>query len=429
MTAPTFTNLTANGASSATSFNTASVSPTGNRLILVSIHAYINTGSVQPSAPTVTGNGITYTLIGSGQDVDNVGTDRATMWIYRGMAASPSTGAISISFGATTMTRCFWSVDQSDANVDTSGTNGSGAIVTDPPVGVTVAAATGTSNITYSPAMTSGNSAFAAIAHQSNEQVTPRASWTELADTFPVTLGNIETQYFAGTDTAASGTWTTSARGAGIALEIKAAASGTTGTVAVTQSANTASASGILGYTGTVAATQANQTASASGQLGYTGTAGVTQAANTSSASGTVTSSGFTGSVAATQASQTSNASGVLGYSGTAVIVQAGNTAAASGILGYAGTFARAQANQTATASGGVANPITGTAVITQAAQVSTASGSTQPLVTFGTASAGIGARPTAQGATGAAPIAVAATAGMASASARTVTVPTATGG
>jgi hypothetical protein len=207
------------------------------------------------------------------------------------------------------------------------------------------------------------------------------------------------------------------------------ASSGTTGTVAVTQAANTSSASGVLGYTGTVAATQANQTSSASGLAGNIGSAAVTQANQTSSASGTVTSSGFSGSVAVTQASQTSAASGVLRYSGTAAIVQAGDTAAASGKLGYTGTAVRTQANQTAAAAGVVANPVTGTAATTQAAQVSTAVGSTQPLVTFGTASAGAGTRPTAQGATAPVPTAVAAASGVASASARTVTVPTATGG
>lgn len=227
MPSPAFTNLTASGASSATSFTTASVSPSGNQLILVSVHAYISTGSVAPSAPTVTGNGITYTLIGTGQDVDTAGTDRAKMWIFRGMAASPTAGAITISFGATSMTRCFWSVDQSDANVDTTGTNGSGAIAHDPPDGFTASGTVSTISVTYAGgAISTNNSGFTAVCSQTNQAKTPRSGWTELADTFAVTLGSMETQYIAGTDTAASASWTTAARAGIIALEIVGAASG-----------------------------------------------------------------------------------------------------------------------------------------------------------------------------------------------------------
>lgn len=219
MPAPTFSNLTANGASSATSFTTASVAPTGNRLILISIHAYISTGSVNPATPTVTGNGITYTLV-KAQDTDNSGTDRGTIFVFRGMAASPSSGTITIDWGATTMTRCQWAVDQSDANVDTSGSNGSGAIVQN--TGVT-SSGTGTSNsVNFSSAMTSGNTGFSAWGHQATEGKTPRTSWSEIADTFAVSLSSVETQYIAGTDTAGSASWTSTVRSGGIIIEVKA---------------------------------------------------------------------------------------------------------------------------------------------------------------------------------------------------------------
>lgn len=229
MPAPTFTNLTGSGGSGATSFATASVSPTGNRLILATVHAYISTGAAQPAQPTVTGNGITYELVRA-QDVDAAGTDRATMWVFRGMAASPSAGAITIDFGATSMTRCQWSVDQSDANVDTSGTNGSGAVVQT--TGVTTASGATSGSVNYPVAMTAGNSGFSAWGHQVQEAKTPRASWTELADVTTVTLASVETQYIAGTDTAGSATWTTGSRAGGLIVEVKAGAAGTDLTVA-----------------------------------------------------------------------------------------------------------------------------------------------------------------------------------------------------
>lgn len=214
---PTITNLTSGAGSAATSFNTASVSPTGSRLILVSVHAYISTGSVQPATPTVTGNGITYTLV-QAQDVDTSGVDRATEWVFRGLATSPTSGAITISFGAVTMTRCAWSVDQSDSDIDLSGSNGYGAIAQR--VGATSAGATSLS-VSYSPAMRADSAGYSAWGHQVQEVKTPRTSWTELSDVTSVTLATMETQFFSGTDTAASASWTTSSRAGGIAIEIK----------------------------------------------------------------------------------------------------------------------------------------------------------------------------------------------------------------
>ena len=217
MTAPTFTNLTNGAAAGATSGVTASVAPTGDRLILVSVHAYLSTGSVQPATPSVTGNGITYTLV-QAQNTDDAGTDRATMWVFRGMASSPTSGAITISFGAVSQTRIFWSVDQSDANVNTSGTNGSGAVVQS--TGVTLAVAGTSASVNYPTAMRSSSSGFSAWGHQVQEGKTPRTSWTELADNSSQTLAPLETQYMAATDTAGSVTWATSSRGGGIILEI-----------------------------------------------------------------------------------------------------------------------------------------------------------------------------------------------------------------
>src|SRR6266496_3037338 len=129
MPAPTFTNLTSGGSATAgTTRTTASITPTGNRLILIAINAYVSAGSVNPPAPTVTGNGITYTQVDSNRDFDTAGTDRSTLFVFRGMAASPSAGTILIDFGTFSVNSVTWAVAQSDANVDTSGTNGSGAI-------------------------------------------------------------------------------------------------------------------------------------------------------------------------------------------------------------------------------------------------------------------------------------------------------------
>jgi hypothetical protein len=182
-------------------------------------------------------------------------------------------------------------------------------------------------------------------------------------------------------------------------LTLPTAASGITGTAAVTQAGDVSAASGQLGYsgtasptqaantssasgtvinpvTGTVAVTQAGNTSIASGQLGYSGTSARTQANQTSAASGQL---GYSGTAAATQANQTSSASGTYtaggSFSGSAAVTQANQTSAATGKLGYSATATPTQANNTSTASGTVVNPVTGTASPTQVSQTAAASG------------------------------------------------------
>lgn len=131
---------------------------------------------------------------------------------------------------------------------------------------------------------------------------------------------------------------------------VAGAASGSTGTVAVTNANDTSSASGTTTVVGTVARTNANDTSSASGTTTVVGTVSVANAADTSSASGTTT---VTGTSATTNANDTSTASGTTTVIGTAASTNANDTAAASGIAGsITGTVATTNKNDTVLASG-----------------------------------------------------------------------------
>lgn len=108
---------------SGTDATTASVSPTANRLQLLTVVARKDTS--QPIDPTVSGNSLTWVLVAS-KYFDTSSSSRKQMWVFRAMGSSPTTGAITITFGET-WTNCSWSLDEiTDANI--SGTNGSGAI-------------------------------------------------------------------------------------------------------------------------------------------------------------------------------------------------------------------------------------------------------------------------------------------------------------
>lgn len=109
-------NLTADHTTgTATSATTASVSPTANGLQLLSINAYVSTGSAQPPTPTITGLGITWQLEVT-SDLDTSGSDRQTIFLFSGHSAAPSAGTVTIDFGATSIARMDWLLDEAVAD-------------------------------------------------------------------------------------------------------------------------------------------------------------------------------------------------------------------------------------------------------------------------------------------------------------------------
>ena len=118
---------------------------------------------------------------------------------------------------------------------------------------------------------------------------------------------------------------------------VPTAASGSTGTVAVTNANDTPSASGTTTVIGTNATTNANDASSASGSVGgaVSGTVSYTNANDAGAAAGTTT---VAGTSAKTNANDTAFASGVAGaVSGTVTVTNANDTIEASGTAGSAG--------------------------------------------------------------------------------------------
>ena len=135
---------------------TSSVSPTGNNLLLLTVVSRTAI-STDPNEPTATGNGLTW-VVEKSVVYDATSSTRRRVTVFRTMGASPSSGAITIDFGGQAQTDVLWSLDQV-SGVDTSGTNGSGAVVqsvsnfdnsaTTNTVTVTLAAFSSANNITY----------------------------------------------------------------------------------------------------------------------------------------------------------------------------------------------------------------------------------------------------------------------------------------
>lgn len=200
----------------ATSYATASYTPTATKLILAHIVNSRSAGTV--STPTMTGNSLTWVQIST---VTNSAATKRSTW-FRAMAGSTSAGTDTIDFAGVTQNNCAWSIFEL-AGIDTTGTNGSGAIVQS----VTgTANAVATLSITLAAFGSSGNGAVSGFVIDNNLAVTPDTGWTEIHEA-QVSDGadsiTNETQWRADNDTTAAASWTGNQIVAGIAIEIKAA--------------------------------------------------------------------------------------------------------------------------------------------------------------------------------------------------------------
>lgn len=111
------THLVTANAATADPHTTASITPTANALVL----AFIRVGDDAITVSSITGNGLTWVEVVTAVEV---GGNRIS--VYRAMGATPSAGAVTIDLSASAIAA--WSIVEF-TGVDTSGTNGSGAVV------------------------------------------------------------------------------------------------------------------------------------------------------------------------------------------------------------------------------------------------------------------------------------------------------------
>lgn len=115
------TNLTTVAANlQATNYTTGSVSPGSNNLELLGVYSI---SASLPNLPTITWNGLTWVQIDTQVDSSNL----RRMTLFRSMG-TPSSGTGTIDFAGQTQMGTCWSYIEY-TGIDTSGTNGSGAIV------------------------------------------------------------------------------------------------------------------------------------------------------------------------------------------------------------------------------------------------------------------------------------------------------------
>ena len=214
----TAANLTASGdTTDGTSYTTASISPAANTLILAFIN---NIDLTTAGTVTLSGNSLTWVEV----DTRTFGGENRQT-VFRAMGSSPSSGAVTITItGAVSNLLCTWTIDQL-SGTDTSGTNGSGAIVQFLSDGVFPAT---TLTITLAAFSDTANATHGFWYQNGDTGMTAGSGFTELSDTSindaVLGLRGVMSEFRSDNDTTVDASRATSAGIVGYGIEIKASA-------------------------------------------------------------------------------------------------------------------------------------------------------------------------------------------------------------
>lgn len=200
----------------ATSFATASWTPTPNRLLVVYVAFSIAAGTA--AAPTLSGNGLTWTFVRQG-----IGANPDGIACYVALTTSaPTTGVLTIDFAGVTQTYCIAQVIEIDG-VDISGTALAAVIQND---GTSPAAQASPFSRSFGAVPQVSSRIIAGYYLTLNTAMTPRASWTELFDAgnaaAPARELEIQWRSDASEQTYSVSGWAGSVQFRAAALELKA---------------------------------------------------------------------------------------------------------------------------------------------------------------------------------------------------------------
>lgn len=207
--------LTSGSDTASTSFTTDSVNLSANKLVLVSVaNAFSPSGVVEP---TISGASRTWEKVIT--KVDTATVRRVT--VFRSLSGSANSGALTIDFGSQSQLACVWSISEFE-NVDTTGTNGSGAIVQ-----TASNQGTGAVTVTLGAFSDAANATYGAM-RGGSETIVAGTGFTELGKYRPGTTGSYsQTQWKNSNDTTVD--WSSSPNGSGsyigVAIELNATAS------------------------------------------------------------------------------------------------------------------------------------------------------------------------------------------------------------
>jgi hypothetical protein len=197
-----------------------SITASDSRLYVVFVNTAVGSGTA-PAATSVTGAGLTFTEIGApGGMLYSGGAGVRRIQAWRALAFSgATTGSIAINLNGTSIGMDAVLLEMT--GIETSGTNGSGAIAQS----VTSSASGATSLAVGLASFASpDNRPVAFFSHRANESTTPEPGYTELDDGShgaPITGAQCE-WHMTGADTTPTASWATAADAGGFAIEVRA---------------------------------------------------------------------------------------------------------------------------------------------------------------------------------------------------------------
>lgn len=214
--AVSFANLTSGQTSGVSSVATASITLAADRLGLLTVSS-LTFDPVIPNVPTCSG----WTEVVTRQ-FNGPANERRRVTTLRRMSASPATGTHTIDFaGQSQAGGIIWSVEESGADIDLTGTNGSGAVVQSV-AGAALGPVT-TFDVTLAAFASASNGTFGACGLGYNVgSMTVGSGFTSLAEVNDTGFQDISqlTQWRADNDTSVDCTTANAAYGAMLALEI-----------------------------------------------------------------------------------------------------------------------------------------------------------------------------------------------------------------
>lgn len=204
------------------SYATGSYTPTANTLLLAFVH---NQLSGTPQTPTFSGNGLTWTQVTT-YLFDNSGAqDRLTVFASW-TGAAPTNGAGTADFAGNVQDGCCVIVDQfSGVNFDGNVLN---SIVQNKTGSLNTSG--NSENISLTNAIGAGNATTGCFGHEANETLTNGSGYTTLGNgSHAGPNGSLMAEYRADGQTTVDASWVTAAIKGGVALELRATVSSSTG--------------------------------------------------------------------------------------------------------------------------------------------------------------------------------------------------------
>jgi hypothetical protein len=188
-------------------YTTASIAPGANRLVLLWVN---DRGTGTPTVSSVVGNGLNWVQVNTVTFGSN-----GRLTLYRAMGAAPTAGTVTISFSAA-INRACWSIVEYDG-VNTSGTDGSGAVVQS----VTGTAASTSLTVTLAAFANANNVATGGFSTIINSTYTAGTGFGIYGSAVQATNLSIATEGLPTNDTTVDISVAASTTIAGIAVEVR----------------------------------------------------------------------------------------------------------------------------------------------------------------------------------------------------------------